>query len=492
GIAEKEAIAAREAEAKELVARQKADDARKRADRGYRFSVDLMERLGDTLQVVEGALPARKLLVSHISGFLEVELDGTAPDNPLFGNIADGYLRLGSIVGGVRNPNEGEVTEAIRLYRIALDLRDRQVEAVPDSANANRGKALAHAYIGDLLIRTGEVARARAEYQQFLEISRSLVARDPGSQSLRRSLAIALVEMGDAHLEMGLRDEGTPLYEESMRIREQLAREEYDDARYARRAQRDLTVGIQRLADERSVRGDHDGALAKFRQALDIRRTLLDAAPSSSRALRDLAVTDIFVARELLALDRADEALPHAEEAGRLARRRLVDNPTDERARTVEAMQLEVMGRVQGALGAWDEAQRLHEKALGRVEELARTQPALSLHRERQARLQLRLGETSAARGDAGAAVRHGREAMAIARRLSDEDRRNVEAEIFLAWSLRDLGHWLVEAGNEREAARHLNEARELYQRLVDGQPMLEELQQGLKITSDTLRDLGG
>ncbi|MCP3906256.1 MAG: protein kinase [Planctomycetes bacterium] len=491
-IAQDERDAADVAQAAEAVQRKRADEERARALEGYEFATGLLYDLGDELQTIEGALPARKILVEGITGYLGGAAEETAADDPLFGGIADGYQRLGSIVGGVRNPNEGEVTEALRLYRKALTIRDRQIAALENPAAAMHAKALVHAYIGDLLIRTSDVGAARTEYRQFLDINRSLVTRDPQSRAYRRHLAAALVEVGDASLDMGLRDEGLRFYQESEGLRLQLAREQYDDPRHARRAQRDVTVVLMRLAGEHGARGDHERALENFLGALELRRTLLQMEPGHSRRLRDVAVANIFVTRELLALDRAAEALPYAEEAGILTRRRHVDNASDVRARTDEAMQLELMGRVRGALDERDEALRLYERALARIEELAREQPTVTPHRERMARIKLRLGEAHAALGAPNVAVRNGREAIAIAQRMVDDDERNVDVQILLAWSLRDLGLWLIAAGDEREAGQRLVEARDLYVKLSDEQPMLEELQQGLDATNRALDDLGG
>jgi tetratricopeptide (TPR) repeat protein len=102
-------------------------------------------------------------------------------------------------------------------------------------------------------------------YEESLDISRRLAAKDPSNAQWQRDLSVCLGSVGDVLMAFGDLSAGRAVYEESLDIAKRLAAEDPSNAQW----QRDLIrsyVRLGKIAEQRQQRGEareaYDIALA--------------------------------------------------------------------------------------------------------------------------------------------------------------------------------------------------------------------------------------
>ena len=99
--------------------------------------------------------------------------------------------------------------------------------------------------MGDVLREGGDLAGAKACYEQSLGIAERLARDNPGSASAQRDLSISYNNLGDVLREGGDLAGAKARYEEGLRVRERLARDNPGSAS----AQRDLIVSYVKMQE---------------------------------------------------------------------------------------------------------------------------------------------------------------------------------------------------------------------------------------------------
>jgi tetratricopeptide (TPR) repeat protein len=170
--------------------------------------------------------------------------------------------------------------------------------------------AFAHAAMGDLLSRRGDLAEALDEFRQNVALREGMAARHPHDSVRRRSLMIAY-----GHVAAVL---GLPFV---MNIGDFKGAREYLDKCVAiareivqadpqnRTGQFDLASALLRQAAVEVPRSGLAESLATFREAAGIMESLARADPRAVRYERSLAVIYEYTGYRLRDLGRTDEAL---------------------------------------------------------------------------------------------------------------------------------------------------------------------------------------
>ena len=109
-----------------------------------------------------------------------------------------------------------------------------------------------HRYVGDMLLKLGNVERAADHYRQQLEMNQQMVAADPLNAQFQTNKAVALIKAGDIDLRLNRAHAALTNYNEALRIREQLSSASPQDT-LARRA----------LAEARTKIADAQAAMKK-------------------------------------------------------------------------------------------------------------------------------------------------------------------------------------------------------------------------------------
>ncbi|MEC9373342.1 MAG: hypothetical protein VYC34_05830, partial [Planctomycetota bacterium] len=310
-----------------VAAREEAEAARASAERRF----DEVRALGrifiydfhDAIETLAGSTPARELLVTTALEYLR-NLEKEAAGNPaLQEEIAEAYLRVGDVQGGLRGGNVGETDAALESYRAALRIREA-LGAEGQTEDLRYALYVTQTRIGDALWSLGEAAAALEARRAALAAAVGLGETDRGKgarASAMRELATMLSRTGDLEEAMGLERRGLELLR-------QIATERPEDLN----ARRSLSVSLVRMSDFTDRAGDSEEAIRFAREAERIRRDLLMSAPDSGRAQRDLMNVRRELAGLLLKRGETDAALETLEGAVADARRLAELDPTNARA----------------------------------------------------------------------------------------------------------------------------------------------------------------
>lgn len=123
--------------------------------------------------------------------------------------------------------------------------------------------------VGRLELMAGVNERVNEYYEQL---------GDEGSADIQRRRASAFSNQGDTHLEQGRLDAARKAYEQSLAIRERLAKADATNTGW----QRDLSVSYIKLGELSAVAGRSTDALALFGKGLDISERLAKFDPANA------------------------------------------------------------------------------------------------------------------------------------------------------------------------------------------------------------------
>lgn len=278
-----------------------------------------------------GGMEARQKIVESAARYLDrLSQDGSV-DPTLAIEVAEGYRRLGDMLGNPNLPNLGRREDALRSYETAQrhlrmaspdamkgragQLVGARIDAgrgdvllaqrqLPDARAAyERAAAVVHTFLagdadaadlrrtlsgiyrplGDVYFADGNLGQAQAYYQKARALDYAMLTREPESVESRRALALTEIRTGEAAAAMGLEAEALRAYAEA----ERLLADASGRAPERSRLLRDLALGRMKLGQMLSSAGDVRGR-EELRKALQIFRELAERDRNDAGARRDL------------------------------------------------------------------------------------------------------------------------------------------------------------------------------------------------------------
>ena len=391
--------------------------------------------INDRIETLPGSLDARRSLVQTGLTYLD-SLADEADDNPaLLAELAQAYSRIGDLQGNPRRSNLGEVDAALKSYARSTAIRERIERVAPSPANrlamartlivtgeattssdlashaiddftrardllgamlrGNPGDpellasmGLAEGRIGGVLRDMGRLEDALTHFQASLDAAQRVADIDP---TYMRALSIAHNETGQTLMRLDRPLEALPHFERSMEIRAAAVAAAPGSAR----AQRDLALVHQRLADVYRATGDAQGALAHDQAALGTLAALQEADPADARSRFDLAVAYEKVANSLTGLDRLEDALDASGQSLALRQALAREHPENLLYAKVCCISQGEMGEALRALDRHKEAQERYRASIESAQRCNETDPADARIWTALAYAQRGLGESS-------------------------------------------------------------------------------------------------
>jgi len=118
--------------------------------------------------------------------------------------------------------------------------------------------------LGDVAAEAGDLAGAKARYDEGLALARELVKDTPSSAQAQRDISVSLDRLGDVAIQAGNLAEAKIWFEEGLLLARKLAK---DRSTFAE-AQRDISISLNKLGDATVLTGDLAGAEAACCQAI--------------------------------------------------------------------------------------------------------------------------------------------------------------------------------------------------------------------------------
>ncbi len=118
-----------------------------------------------------------------------------AGDHPLVGSAALWLVNLLQNLGRLRN--------AVNMARLAHRILKQTLTADPDSSQKQRDLSVSFNKLGNVSVAAGDLAAARAYYEQYLTIARALADADPDAAEKQRDLGVCHFKLFDVEFKLG-------------------------------------------------------------------------------------------------------------------------------------------------------------------------------------------------------------------------------------------------------------------------------------------------
>ncbi|MGH9852318.1 MAG: protein kinase domain-containing protein, partial [Blastocatellia bacterium] len=267
---------------------------------------------------------------------------------------------LGDLSGNPGYINQGDAQAALQYYRESLAVAEQLVALDPKNARARHDLAGGYRLVAEIL-KLDQPAQAVERYQKSLGILRALLAVDPQDAQLLRREVYSLKGLAGALGRLGDRQGALLNLRQALQISRGLLRR--DDNNLSARAE--LHAVVLPLADLLLEAGEHDAALAHYREALALAQTppveqSRDVYVRWRLADSYAGLSRYYAARAAVA--RAAERLDHWREARQYAQatlglwdgwgQRAISTSFDQRQREQAARALAVCNAALAKLGA--------------------------------------------------------------------------------------------------------------------------------------------
>ncbi len=238
----------------------------------------------DSIKDLEGATPARELVVRRSLQYLDSLSQEAASDPALQLELATAYERIGSIQGNSYYSNLGDTEGALRSYQISVALLERITKTAPDKRAFQRQLAASYAGLADLLYVKTELPEALKNYEKAVGLLRGLVNEDPANEGLRNDLAILYSHLGDLKgipggSNLGDTQGALIAHRESLRLRQELAASNATNHEW----QFELASGLSSVGFLTNAMGDTQGASEQLRRSIALLEGLAAAEPDNAR-----------------------------------------------------------------------------------------------------------------------------------------------------------------------------------------------------------------
>ena len=300
------------------------------------------------LKPIDGAQGVRReilgqalLGLSKVAKSLETRTDADRTTVLAHNDIGMIYLTVG-------NADSKNATQtAIQHFEIARDISKRVATELPNEIQPQRDISIALEHIGDAQVELGEYDRANEAYRESLAISVGTEKSHPGNPTLVRDVAFGWEKIGNIHLQQGRIDNARDAYVASQASFQSLLDADPENHELMRDCQiafskigniygqesnwemaakayrdslalankglnsgsqvvqsRDKSVICNKLGNALQHLGQLDEASATFQSGLEIAKQILNSAPDSTTAKRDLSISLVYLAD--LAVERKE------------------------------------------------------------------------------------------------------------------------------------------------------------------------------------------
>jgi serine/threonine protein kinase/tetratricopeptide (TPR) repeat protein len=308
------------------VARVEAARAERRFNDVRELAGSLVFDVHDAIRDLPGSTPARKILIDRALKYLDGLSKESGNDRSLMRELAAAYERVGEVEGHFLQSNLGDAARSLDSYQKALALRLRLVAGDPHDPRDRLALASCHRRVANQLWATGNIRGARDEIAEAIAVAGGLpqnmdVLTEASAEYNLQAEIFGNTEMG------GLADPAAAL--QSVRREEQVVAAMLKLAPDSAEVQHSYQLSLIKLGDMLQADGNLQGALASFRQGLDVGQRLRQRSPTAQNA-RMVAVAHNHVAiiQDLLG-DRAG-SLSSSRESLEIYRELLNADPRNE------------------------------------------------------------------------------------------------------------------------------------------------------------------
>jgi serine/threonine protein kinase/tetratricopeptide (TPR) repeat protein len=450
-------------------AERRFNDVRKLA---HSVVFDYHDRIAD----LPGSTPVRERLVKDALEYLDSLAGEAGSDRSLQRELAMAYRKIGDVQGNSNMANLGDTNGALASYQKSLIILQALVEAEPANAELKAELPESFERIGDILQTKGDVGEADQDYRQAISLLESLSASAPQDRALRRKLADLLSRLANLKgrprtANLGDTKGAVEYHRRALAIREGLCADDPTDAGL----RIDLQNSHKSIATLLSTSGDDPIAGEPHaRQALNMARELVAAAPASVRMLRALLLSQDTLARLLLKKGEMDDALELCNQSLNTARTILAADPVNMQARQELASGHVLAGNILGSKGDTTGALRYHRQALTLNRAIAADDPNNESADRWVAQDHMNIGFALSLAGDLRGALRSHQQGLAMFEELCRKNPNDFQTRLGVARGYKWLGETLTKLGDATGALEGFRQSVDFGERMLVQDPSHE------------------
>jgi serine/threonine protein kinase len=423
----------------------------------------------DAIKDLQGATPARELVVRRALQYLDSLSQEAKGDRSLQLELAAAYVKIGDVQGNFNFSNLGDTAGATASYRKAVEILEGSVAADPAAVPARRDFSVSYIKVGVMALQTGDAAAALDGYRKALGASETLRAADPTNADARRTVALSHHKVGNGLSAIGDVTGSLEHHRSALALREGLLKQMPADAR----ALREVSISYARISRLLRDRGDLTGALEHARHAMTHSERLAAAQPHNAEARRDVGIDYQDLGLIQMKMGDLTGALAHFRKSLAIDEAAAAADPRNAGARRDVAFGHSQIGDILSQLEDYAGAGESYRISVALLDALSAADPSNAELASEAAVVYSVLGDVLLKAGDAMGAAQNYRKALSIREAAARVTGASAVTHAAVAESLAQLGALYSSLGSNQSlpafARRdHWRAARSWYQRSLE------------------------
>ncbi len=361
---------ARIAERERALAQRRFDDVRQLANR-------FVFQYHDEVAKLPGSIALREMMVNDAKDYLTRLAQDANNDAALQLELAQAWIKIGDVLGKPYAPNLGHTDEAIKSYQQARQLAEAVSAQRPNDSTARRTLGLALQNLGAAETRAGKFKTALPMLQQAV----ALLENAADDLTLKTALAAAYLRMGDCLTRGNLTTQSNALeiYQRALHLNETILLESSDKVGNKTGAQRAIAAVEQRmgttLSSSNAGTASAAQALVHHQRATALFAEVAAAEPMNTKAQRDLSDQYLMQAEVLAKVGNLNQASADCQRALPFFEKAAAAEPQNAEAQRDLATTHYIICSVNQTGGRWAAAASAMRQALVIYEKLAARDP---------------------------------------------------------------------------------------------------------------------
>jgi non-specific serine/threonine protein kinase/serine/threonine-protein kinase len=463
---------ARIAESNRRIAETQRQRAEARFNDVRKLANSLMFEIHDSIAVLPGSTPARKLIVQQSLEYLDDLSQESGGDVSLQRELAAAYDRVGTVQGNAFQSHLGDPTGALASFRKAMAIRQAIAATHPTAPNDMIALARTHRLIGQIQwLSLANTAAALDSFQRAASIAETAVRNGPSSVDALRELARDYEKLGNIQSGQGPRGgvgdirASLEYYRQALALRRAIMSFDPNDPT----AQRELAKTTSEIGDELVKLGEREQGLDSYRQAIEI-LNLLAKGSKDTILRRSLAIEYSRMGDALMKDAKPAEAIRHFRKQFNVIEPMAAADPKDVDMQTRLICARANIGNALVHADRPREGLRMLKRSLSEAEHLA-TSGSDALNRMILASFEVWVGEALENSGDAQGALHYYSRAFLRYSAIIAQDPQDLHDKVNLVAVGVHLTRVQIKQDSIKEAARQSNETLTLAESLVSTNP---------------------
>ena len=332
---------------------------------------------------------------------------------------------------------------------------------------------------GDRLRAQGNLAGAKAKYDENFAIAQRLVKEAPENQTWQANLAYVYNRLGDALIAQGDLNGAKTQFASELEIIQKLLKQAPDNTVWLRES----SVVYERIGDVLKAQGDLTGAKGQYTSEFEIFQKLTRQIPGNSEWQYGLAVSYEKLGEVLRAEGDLNGAKGQYTSEFEIFQKLTKQDPGNTAWQRSLAISYEKLGSVLSDQGDMNGAKAQYTSEFEILQKLAKQDPGNSDWQRGLSISYEKLGDVLRGGGDMNGAKAQYTSEFEILQKLAKQDPGNADWQRSLSISYEKLGYVSSGQGDLNGAKAQYTSEFEIFQKLAKQDPGNTDWQHGLSIT---------